>query len=198
MLLENEPLAFVGQKFTRIRNKWQEGGHKCQVEQNSHWTFFSFPWLDLLSFDAVTINNAVNLRRETHFLILIVMASSWSVFRISTNISSADIRSYLSQNESIQRKHRWYKHILARIWFYCDWIWIRYQFSLVNFNQMNINVHFSFSKKLGGSVVANRLSEIPEFSVLLLEAGGEENFISDVPLTPSITTLTSNATDIFK
>lgn len=44
-------------------------------------------------------------------------------------------------------------------------------------------------------MVANRLSEIPGFSVLLLEAGGEENFLSDVPLTPSVTTLTSNRYD---
>lgn len=44
----------------------------------------------------------------------------------------------------------------------------------------------------GGSVVANRLTEIDGFTVLLLEAGGEENFISDVPLTPSATQLTSN------
>lgn len=43
----------------------------------------------------------------------------------------------------------------------------------------------------GGSVVANRLTEIDGFSVLLLEAGVEENFISDVPLTPSATQLTS-------
>lgn len=43
----------------------------------------------------------------------------------------------------------------------------------------------------GGSVVANRLSENPIWSVLLLEAGAEENFVSDVPLTPSITQLTS-------
>lgn len=43
----------------------------------------------------------------------------------------------------------------------------------------------------GGSVVANRLSEISHFSVLILEAGGEENFISDVPLTPSVTIMTS-------
>lgn len=40
-------------------------------------------------------------------------------------------------------------------------------------------------------MVANRLSEISHFSVLILEAGGEENFISDVPLTPSVTQLTS-------
>lgn len=44
---------------------------------------------------------------------------------------------------------------------------------------------------LGGSVVANRLSELSQFTVLLLEAGDEENFISDVPLTPSVATLTS-------
>lgn len=43
----------------------------------------------------------------------------------------------------------------------------------------------------GGSVVANRLSEIHDSTVLLLEAGEEENFVSDVPLTPSITQLTS-------
>lgn len=43
----------------------------------------------------------------------------------------------------------------------------------------------------GGSVVANRLTEIGGFTVLLLEAGGEENFISDVPLTPAATQLTS-------
>lgn len=43
----------------------------------------------------------------------------------------------------------------------------------------------------GGSVVANRLTEINGYTVLLLEAGGEENFISDVPLTPAATQLTS-------
>lgn len=43
----------------------------------------------------------------------------------------------------------------------------------------------------GGSVVANRLSEINGYSVLLLEAGAEENFISDVPLTPPAAILTS-------
>jgi choline dehydrogenase-like flavoprotein len=37
----------------------------------------------------------------------------------------------------------------------------------------------------GGSVVANRLTEVPGWSVLLLEAGGEENFVTDVPLMAS-------------
>lgn len=34
----------------------------------------------------------------------------------------------------------------------------------------------------GGSVVANRLTENPKWSVLLVEAGDEEDFITDVPL----------------
>lgn len=42
-----------------------------------------------------------------------------------------------------------------------------------------------------GCVMANRLSEIKDFNVLLLEAGDEENLISDVPLTPAATQLTS-------
>lgn len=46
----------------------------------------------------------------------------------------------------------------------------------------------------GGSVVASRLSENRNWSVLLLEAGAEENFLSDVPLTPSVTQLTSELT----
>lgn len=34
----------------------------------------------------------------------------------------------------------------------------------------------------GGSVMANRLSEVPTWKILLLEAGGEESMISDIPI----------------
>lgn len=42
----------------------------------------------------------------------------------------------------------------------------------------------------GGSVMANRLTEQFGFTVLLLEAGFEEDYISDVPLTPGATQIT--------
>ncbi|XP_050089615.1 glucose dehydrogenase [FAD, quinone]-like [Anopheles aquasalis] len=42
----------------------------------------------------------------------------------------------------------------------------------------------------GGSVMANRLSEMRDWSVLLLEAGKEGNMITEVPLTAGITSIT--------
>lgn len=42
-----------------------------------------------------------------------------------------------------------------------------------------------------GSVLANRLSQVPEWKILLIEAGGNENFIMDIPLLATGLQLTS-------
>ncbi|XP_011296796.1 glucose dehydrogenase [FAD, quinone]-like [Fopius arisanus] len=43
----------------------------------------------------------------------------------------------------------------------------------------------------GGSVVANRLSEIAHWNILLLEAGGDEIFLTDIPLLAPVMHITS-------
>jgi choline dehydrogenase-like flavoprotein len=43
-----------------------------------------------------------------------------------------------------------------------------------------------------GCVLSNCLSEVPDWSVLLIEAGGEENFIQDIPLIPYVLEFTAS------
>nr|XP_021182555.2 glucose dehydrogenase [FAD, quinone] [Helicoverpa armigera] len=41
-----------------------------------------------------------------------------------------------------------------------------------------------------GAVIANRLTEVPQWNVLLIESGGNENFFSDIPIFASFLSLT--------
>lgn len=61
----------------------------------------------------------------------------------------------------------------------------------------NIDIHRKYDFIIigsgsGGSVVANRLSEMNDWNVLLLEVGVQENLISDVPLTAAMNFITRN------
>lgn len=65
----------------------------------------------------------------------------------------------------------------------------RYDFIVVGGGSAGKNLKYSSNHyvkmifvPLKGAVVANRLSEIEDWKVLLLEAGGDETEISDVPL----------------
>ena len=46
----------------------------------------------------------------------------------------------------------------------------------------------------GGSVMANRLSEVENWNVLLLEVGKEENMVTDIPFAAGFTQITSMIT----
>ena len=53
------------------------------------------------------------------------------------------------------------------------------------YNVQQVDMDYDFiviGAGTAGSVVASRLSEIPEWKVLLLEAGGQETEITDVPI----------------
>lgn len=51
--------------------------------------------------------------------------------------------------------------------------------------------NYAFDKFYSGAVLANRLSEIKKWKILLLEAGKYETLITDIPLLAAAAQLTS-------
>lgn len=67
---------------------------------------------------------------------------------------------------------------------YCGIVTVTFQNYIFIICMYKKNVNYS------GAVLANRLTEVEDWSVLLIEAGGDETEISDVPLLAAYLQLT--------